>query len=355
VRPRKLLSSLVALAVLPVLVLLGVTRGAPAQAAGATTLQHVLLITSARENADFTQATFPLHMGLSHDHPVYYVITDASDSQTAAQLGVNYAPKLKNVIGTAAVQQVQYVGHSPIINFPATVEFRPTHILVPGPTGFPPAQAQPGAVGEPGYSPLIELPSGVVLNAPQVANLSGQADKVVSLDKDNMLVTYHETMGFYDFKPVHYASFEASDPGAAAIEDVTYAPSLNAAPSLGDESSQSAREGLIAFINGQTGVDNPQRQGLNSAILDQRDPFNILHEIPPEANDYSPLWEPRLVAWQPGFEKVRQIDYDQVVNLIGSTPQSVAGVAVALQITGDPQPFGPAGFIVTCPPISRDN
>lgn len=198
----------------------------------ASSIQHVVFITSAHENADFTQATFPLYMGLSHNRPIYYVITDASDSATAAQLGVNYAPKLRNALGTAAVQQVQYAGHSSVLKFPFTVDFSPQHIIVPGPTGFPPAQAQRGAVGESGYSPLIELPNGVVLNAPQVANLSGQVDKVVTLDKENMLVTYRETAGFYDNHQVDYASFDASDPGAAAIEDVTYAPNLNAAPSL---------------------------------------------------------------------------------------------------------------------------
>jgi hypothetical protein len=192
------------------------------------------------------------------------------------------------------------------------------------------------------------LPNGVVLNAPQLANHSGQADKVVKLDTENMLVTYRETAGFYDQHQVHYASFEASDPGAAAIEDVTYAPNLNAAPSLGDESEQSAREGLIAFTNGQTGVDNPQRQGLNSALLDQRDPLNILHEIPPENNDYSPLWEPRLVQWTPAAiangQNLRQTDFDAVVNLIQQG-----------EITGfGGGAFGPAGFIVTCPPISED-
>ena len=344
---RSLVRSAAALA-FGAMALLGSAGGLTAHAATVAT-RHVLLITSARENSDFTEATFPLHMGLSHDKPVYYVITDASDSQVAAQLGVNYAPKLKNAIGTAAVQRVTYIGNSPLINFPYTVDFSPTHVLVAGPTGFPPAAAAPGAIGEAGYTPLIELPSGVVLNAPQVANQSGQADKVVSLDKDNHLVTYRETMGFYDHFPVHYASFEASDPGAAAIEDVTYTPALNAAPSLGDESEKSAREGLIAFTNGQTGVDNPQRQGLNSAILDHRDPFNILHEIPPESVDYSPLWEPRLVQWTPAAiaagQNLRQVDFDVVLNLVQQG-----------QITGfGGGAFGPAGFVVTCPPISRDN
>src|SRR5436305_5399191 len=334
-------------ALLAFVLLSAVSNLAPAFAASNTS-QHLVFITSAHENTDFTQATFPLHMGKSHSKPVYYVITDASDSAIAAQLGVNYAPKLKNAIGTAAVQQVQYVGNSPLLNFPYTVDFSPQDIIVPGSTGFPPVQAQPGAVGESGYSPLVQLPNGVVLNAPQVANLTGQADKVVTLDKENMLVTYRETTGFYDNHQVHYASFDASDPGAAAIEDVTYTPNLNAAPSLGDESEQSAREGLIAFTNGQTGVDNPQRQGLNSALLDQRDPLNILHEIPPENNDYSPLWEPRLVQWTPAAiangQNLRQTDFDTVVNLVQQ------GLITGFQ----GQPFGPAGFIVTCPPISED-
>ena len=60
---------------------------APAFAARSTS-QHVVFITSAHENADFTQATFPLHMGLSHNKPVYYVITDASDNATVGSLAL---------------------------------------------------------------------------------------------------------------------------------------------------------------------------------------------------------------------------------------------------------------------------
>ena len=129
------------------LVLVSAVSGLTPAFAASSTTQHVVFITSAHENADFTQATFPLHMGLSHNKPIYYVFTDASDSTTAAQLGVNNAPKLKNAIGTAAVQQVQYVGHSPVLNFPFTVDFSPQHIIVPGPTGFPRAQALSARAG----------------------------------------------------------------------------------------------------------------------------------------------------------------------------------------------------------------
>src|SRR5262252_9304501 len=143
-----------------------------------------LFITSAFEHPDGT-VTLPLHQGLSQGQAVYYIITDASDSNDAALYGVNVSQKLANAANTGAVQKVT-VDANGVVTFPATVTFGLQRILVPGPTGFPPAQAQPGAVGQAGYSPLIQLPSGAVLEASQVANASGQADKVVSLDKTNL-------------------------------------------------------------------------------------------------------------------------------------------------------------------------
>ena len=56
-----------------------------------------------------------------------------------------------------------------------------------------------------------------------------------------------------------------------ALENVTYAPALNAAPFAGGDGTDSSRTTLVAFVNGQTGAGNPQRQGLNSALLDGLD------------------------------------------------------------------------------------
>src|SRR5712691_10821090 len=126
-----------------------------------------LFIRSAQLNADFTQATLPLFRGTSHGQTVYFVITDSSDRADAAVRKVNYAPKLANAKGTPAVQIVTVVNG--IVDFPATVDFNPVRVLTPGPSGFPPASAQPGAVGEQGYSPLIQMPNGTVLNVPQIA------------------------------------------------------------------------------------------------------------------------------------------------------------------------------------------
>jgi hypothetical protein len=84
---------------------------------------------------------------------------------------------------------------------------------------------------------------------------------------------------------VHYASFDACDPTAAAIGDVTCAPNLNSAPSAGCADPATpvpgcSREPLIAFTNGQTEPTKVQRQGLNAALSDGRPPLNILKEIP---------------------------------------------------------------------------
>src|SRR5215472_14402093 len=259
--------------------------------------------TSFRENAGPTIVTYPLYHGTSQGRDVSYVITDASNLSVARALGVNYTPKLAQAAGTAAVENSSsQIGSGNGIDFPASVDFSPTHVLIPSATGFPPAAAQPGAVGEPGYSPLVQVvfrDKTVVLNAPQIANATGQADKIVAITPRT--VSYRETDGCYDNESVHYASFDASNPVAAAIEDVTYAPNLDAAPSPGCADAAAvaancARESLIAFTNGQTGATNPQRQGLNAAILDGPPPLNILQEIPEQKSkfDYSPMWDIHL-------------------------------------------------------------
>ena len=314
--------------------------------------------TSFTENAGPTIVTYPLYHGTSHGRDVGYVITDASVRSVAETLGVNYTPKLAQASGTAAVQNSSsQIGSGNGIDFPASVDFSPIHAIVPGPTGFPPAKAQPGAVGEPGYSPLVQVvfrDKTVVLNAPQIANATGQADKVVSIGPRT--VSYRETDGCYDNESVHYASFDASDPGAAAIEDVTYAPNLDAAsaPGCADAAVVAAncsRESLIAFTNGQTGATNPQRQGLNAALLDGPPPLNILQEIPEQKSqfDYSPLWDIHLETWTDAAVaagiNVRQTDFSTALS------QVTSGNATSFPVGSQ---FGPSGFVVNCPVVSLD-
>ena len=314
--------------------------------------------TSFKENAGPTVVTYPLYHGTSQGRDVSYVITDASDLSVAQALGVNYVPKLAQAAGTPAVQDsTSQIGSGNGIDFPASVDFSPARVIVPGPTSFPPATAQPGAVGETGYSPLVQVvfkDKTVVLNAPQIANATGQADKIVSLSPRT--VSYRETDGCYDNESVHYASFDASDPVTAAIEDVTYAPALGATPSAGCSDAavpapNCARESLIAFTNGQAGAGNVQRQGLNAALLDGPPPLNILQEIPEIKSqfDYSPMWDVHLETWTDAAVaaglNVRQTDFPAALQRVidGNATGFPAGT-----------PFGPSGFVVNCPVVSLD-
>jgi hypothetical protein len=248
--------------------------------------------------------------------------------------------------GTTAVQKVKVING--VIDFPASVDFSPNRVVTPDHvTGFPPLAASPGAVGEWGYSPLIEMPDGTVRNAPQVANSTGGADKIRSFGPGNANVRYELTDGFANGKAVKYVSTDASDPGVAALENVTFAPALNAAPFAGGDGTNSSRTTLVAFVNGQTGAGNPQRQGLNSALLDGLAPLNLLFWTPNQGR-YSPLWDVHPAAWTAqavaAGQNLRQTDRSEFRNLVDAGRVTGPGGAK----------FGPGGFIVNCPIISSD-
>src|SRR5260370_41938790 len=94
------------------------------------------------------------------------------------------------------------------------------------------------------------------------------------------------------------------------MEDGTLAPPIKNGPSRAGGTNDinatppfinpgGAREDLIAFINGQTGRDNVQRQGQNAAILDQESPLKILEAGPNNAGqfNYSPMWDTHFTQW----------------------------------------------------------
>jgi hypothetical protein len=337
------------------------------------TAENVQGPTSFRENPPTSAptVTLPLHTGTagSPSHAVYYVITDASDLTVAQSLGVNYTPKLANAAGTPGAQR-STTNDRTALSVPGDVDFSPTHILVPSATGFLPAAAAPGAMGRNGYSPLVQLPNGVVLNAPQLgdgANTNGAdkshwADKVASVDASRHTVAYKETNGCYEDQSVHYVSFDASVDGPAAIEDVTFAPALAGVPSADcgtNDINQTgpfinpgcARESLIAFTNGQTGRDNVQRQGLNAALLDNESPLNILEDVPNDGGqfNYSPMWDIHLLQWNdsvPLASRVRQTDFATAEALVPMQAQSITATGTLSNT------FQSSGFIVNCPLIS---
>ncbi len=314
--------------------LIGFAPSSQASAKGGRTFP-----TSVRVNGDKT-ATFPLRHGVTTDgRDLSFVIIDASDSNAASRFRVNVAQKLQNVRGTTAVMPVTI--RDGVWVFPASVNFAPNRIVVPTPgTGFPPVQVQAGSVGEEGYTPLIQLPDGSILNAPQIANATGRHDKVVRLDDAAGTVDLQLTDGFSRNEKVLYVSTDATIELAAALEGATLAPALAAAPKVGQDGTDQARTSLAAFINGPTGADNV-RQGINSALLGQGDPLNVLAWLPNQGR-YSPLWDVFLTEWAPG-QTPRQIrQFTDVEDLASSGAVTSPGGA----------PWGAAGVIVNCPIIA---
>lgn len=168
----------------------------------------------------------------------------------------------------------------------------------------------------------------------------------VGLDLAHHTVTYRETRGFQGGKAVHYISTDASDPVAAALENATHAPALNAAPCGNDDGTGSARASLAAFTNGQTGAANAQRQGPNSAIVDGQDPLNVLRWNPSQGR-YSPLWDVHLTQGSAAAgQNVRQTDFGQVQNLADH------GVVSGFDGTQAGTTFAASGFIVDCPIVA---
>jgi hypothetical protein len=305
-----------------------------------------LFIRSAVEDVSADTATLPIAMGVADGETFWYVVTESSAKRDARSRGVNHAPKLANARGTDAVQSGRFVRG--VLHVDAGVDFSPERVVVPGPGGFPPVEAAPGAVGDSGYSPLVQLPDGTVINAPHVANSTGLHDKLVGApDVEARTATFRETEGFYDGKEIYYVSFDASAPDIAALEAVTYAPALNAAPGLGSaDRATSARSGIAPFVNGRTGLNDPDRQGLASALLGEGDPLNVTQSSPHNSK-YSPLWDVYATMWSADAKAaghdVLQDDFDDIEDLAEGGVVTGPGGA----------PWGAIGAIVNCPVISQ--
>lgn len=266
-----------------------------------------------RETGDITLPTFK---GQHDGETVWFIVTESSDQENAEKLGVNFAPKLANALGTAAVQDARFVNaqtgkpvaarprlgsQGVVLEFEGTVDFSQERVVVPGPEGFPPTEFQAGAVGDADYSPLVTTGDGIVLNASHVANASGLHDAAVGIDYVRRQVTLDQFDGFYEFERVLYLHQEASIELVAAVEGSTWAPNLNAAPGLASNDPEtSARSAIIPVVNGERGENNPDRQGLESALLGQGDPLNVTQEEPGFEDGevlYSPVWDIHLVVW----------------------------------------------------------
>lgn len=286
----------------------------PAEAGGDEVFLDSAVAVDRREGT----VTLPLLEGRHDGEVVWYVVTESSNKKDARRRGVSHAEKLSNALGTSAVQRGRW--NRGRLTFTGTVDFSPERVVVPGPQGFPPAEARAGAVGDSDYSPLVTTDGRTVLNASQVENASGVHDAVVDIDHRKKRVTLDTLNGFYEGNQVQYLHQEASVELVAALEGSTWTPNLDAAPGLASfDRDTSARAAIIPVVNGPLGRANPQRQGLQSAVLGQGDPLNITQVVPGD-NDYSPIWDVTPAVWtdravQTG-QRVRLRDHDDVADLV---------------------------------------
>ena len=237
------------------------------------------------------------------------------------------------------------------------------------PNFFPPKNAQPGAMGDADYSPLVQFENGknAVFNMPMVAfNVSADDlnkmcngtvdhdkvhDKVVAICPRDGTVTLSMTLGYTFGKPIFYLSTEANDPVVATLEAAIYAPALSDMPfALEDAAPGESAERIYVFINGPTGINNPFRQGINSAIADGgHGPLNVLGGIPTINLDYSPIWRLFPVSWT--ADAIESGYRTKLTNAIDI--ENAGSKGIVQSIAGGPPKA--VGLLVNCPVVYRIN
>ena len=374
--------------------------GVAGPTSGNLSRSKLILRSAVRVSVDHHSVTLPLHRGKYHGKTVWYILTEASEAGPADQLGLNFAPKLANLTAVkGVVQDVTLAAPasnkfgSATVHFRGIPDFKPTRELVAGPTGFPPAKAVPGAVGGRYYSPFIRIKgTTTVYNAPIVAVGKGHFDVTHHTDTQDRVLAIHKARpagpgqffgssvemldiaGFDSGQPIVYLSTESSDPVTAVLERAIFVPALRHAPYVGgDDFLGSSRERIFPFVNGQTGRNNPQAQGLahlikdghasedaslsNNALLSalrhDGDALNVQGDFPTlkQSNreaSYSPLWDATFGQWTAKAVKAglntRQTDEFQILHLAATRPDLLTGPLGT--------PYGSTNVLINCPVIA---
>lgn len=331
------------------------------------------LLTSGKLDDRAGTIILPLYRGTVRDgnRTIWYILTDTTDEANAKALGLNHSSKLSYANVSSRAVRTATLGRDSMLTFDAGyVDFTPERRVVPGPVNapFPPMIAEPGSIGDASYSPLVRIVNAGdhIYNAPIVAagdaatfhNADGSINRKAVLDtvvdiKVNTTnpsastVTMRLVPGFSFARPVLYLSTEASSALVAALEESTLAPGLRDIEVGNDDSAFSAVERIFVAINGQRGCDNPQRQGIESALMDGRRPLNVLGGIPTVATDYSPLWDLNAYQWtQQAIDKGYRSRLTEEFEILSFAQRGF--------ITGiDGAPFGSQGTIINCPIVHR--
>ena len=313
----------------------------------------------------------------------YYIITEASDEAFARELGIIFAPRMADAIGSGGEQNATFTDDGRLI-FEGSVDFSFSRSLVNSGAsedgllfGFPPAEVNPGAIADENWSSYVVLPSGIVINAQMMANETGIHDRIPNpdgfqpQDEDDLgnpnlsIATASVVMqlldGWQDGKPFYFHIVtDTSDPGASAIEYGVLAPRLANLPTFGLFPGGS----LLPFsptVNGRTGDngDGLGFQGLNTAALSDRqrnDPTNTF-PIQPTDERYSPMWDAHLTesTIPNNIDRPILTSFDQINQALED------GTLIPFRGNANPSPLAndlsdlltSAGAIINCPVISQ--
>lgn len=311
----------------------------------------------------------------------YYVITEASDSDLARELGVIFAPRMAAAIGSGGDQGSEWTEDGRLI-FEGSVDFSPTRDLTAGGAdgqlfGFPPASVTPGAVADENWSSYVVLPgTSIVINAQLVANSTGIHDRIPNpngnsqadeddLNNPNLSISQASVVmqlldGWQDGRPYYFHIVtDTSDPAPAAIELGVFAPRLANLPTFGVFPGGS----MLPFSPTANGItpdsNNPLGfQGLNTASLSERqvnDPTNTF-PIDPSDTRYSPMWDAHITEFTvPEDERVILTSFDQVNELLED------GTLIPFRGNANPSPLANSlsdlltatGAIINCPVITQ--
>lgn len=322
-----------------------------------------LFLTSGQVDLAREVVRLPLHRGrLSSGETVWFVLTDASDFATSRKMGLTWAPPLSKAKDLASTRVAEMDGSDNFTFKSGRVDFSPAQAITAGeaPNYFPPRTARAGSIGDAHYSPLARVANrnDIIFNAPMIAfnvgpekisfcggnpDYSVVTDSVASICPDNGTVDLKLRFGFGGGKHLRYLSFDANSEESAALESSTFAPAES------DILQSGATQVIYTIVNGRTGLNDPQRQGLNSALSGEGPSLDILAQFTELSAGYSPMWDVQLAEWtKEAIEKNQR-------KLITDSDEIGQNSEAGLLVSPAGGPVKTTGNLVNCPVVGFTN